>query len=47
MKFSNTLIHWYLQNKEIALAEYYQSIPIWLSEIMFNKHALLKVRLIF
>jgi A/G-specific adenine glycosylase len=44
MKFSNTLIHWYLQNREIC--HVVPTYAIWLSKSCFNKLALLKVRLL-
>jgi A/G-specific adenine glycosylase len=48
MKFSNTLIHWYLQNKRDLLGiGTTNPYAIWLSKSCFNKLALLKVRLIF
>jgi A/G-specific adenine glycosylase len=37
MKFSNTLIHWYLQNKEICLGVVPPIYAIWLSEIMLQQ----------
>jgi hypothetical protein len=47
MKFSNTLIHWYLQNKrDLPWRGTTNPYAIW-SEIMLQQPALLKERLIF
>jgi A/G-specific adenine glycosylase len=47
MKFSNTLIHWYLQTKrDLPWRGTTNPYAIWLSKSCFNKLALLKVRLI-
>jgi A/G-specific adenine glycosylase len=37
MKFSNTLIHWYLQNKRSALAWYHKSLCNLALEIMLQQ----------
>jgi A/G-specific adenine glycosylase len=37
MKFSNTLIHWYLQNRDLPWRGTTNPYAIWLSEIMLQQ----------